>query len=105
MNVYALLLSGASFRASGYFTGASYPTMTEAVVTLAKIKKGLLKLHSSLTIIEPFNVNSGIGRMRSTNWLMKASPPHYERLGGRCRRLYILDSMDLCYPLTIKRPI
>ena len=36
--------------------------MTEAVVTLAKIKKGLLKLYSSLTIIEPFNVNSGIGR-------------------------------------------
>ena len=46
----------------GTLRWASYPTLTEAVVTLAMIKKGLLNLQGPLTFIEPFNMNSGTRR-------------------------------------------
>ena len=46
----------------GTLRWASYPTLTEAVVTLAMIKKGLLNLQGPLKIIEPLNMDSGTGR-------------------------------------------
>ena len=39
-----------------------FPTTTDSIVILAKIKKGLLNLQGPLTFIEPFNMNSGTRR-------------------------------------------
>ena len=67
--------------------GASYPTMTEAVVTLDKIKKGLQNLQDPLTIIEPFDVDSGNGKYVRYELAHEILSSTAKKLGGSCRRI------------------